>query len=671
MLNLTTPTILPGTLSINRALASPAFFSAEVTTDRNFANINELLLGIKLGLWVQATYTDGNVFPSSAFFEAVPNSPTSGVWYDTDWIGNVSAQPGKMQVMWTDLGGGTGTKISIRFYFLAQYDIQDVYKDIFYNNRDKFLKDSRNSSSILDNNANSSDVYSTPRYFRATLFIRDTADSDKLYKQPFSVANRLRFYERDVNNATPLLQTNLFQLDRGGVVTDLVTTAPTLVRIQVKDVSMPSGWDTGAQVFLFLIQTSDNDTNITRDQNYLTRYVEAVSLTTPLDANYGLSNGVWTFPNSGITNLGGGIYQVECTIDGSQLVNGKKYRIIHVWRSNNAGFPTEVYPAGMSVNEHDFSFISQEFLCTGPVVVPSLAGVTLTENSISDYLQTYGSYLRVTVAERLLSRIQLDTTAYDNDVNRVKTFLQAIRTIKVLFYSVNADDSNKLDVFTELNATKSVAWSADLGLSVTEPAGNAIRVEFGYRTRYEDNIPNIYTLNGTAIEPALSNMNWRRRDIRIRIDFTLKNKDANTNADLDDVYRLEQLIKVKDFDPPNTAGELTSELTDENGNEIPFACDGEGTWTACFTKQADAYSYKFLGGIEREPYGLVNLKEEESFDSPHLTTAGNDILSNVDENFVGNVACMDIDVSKLDYRKTYRVLGIKKRVTNLGHGGNF
>lgn len=668
MLTLTTPTILPGTLSINRALASPAFFSAEVDTDRNFANINELPLGIKLGIWVQATYTDGNVFPSSAFFEAVPNSPTSGVWYDADWIGNASSQPGKLQVMWTDLGGGTGTKISIRFYFLAQYDIQDVYKDIFYNNRDKFLKDSRSSSSILDNNANSSDVYSTPRYFRATLFIRDSADSDKLYKQPFSVANRLRFYERDVNNATPLLQTNLFQLDRGGVVTDLVTTTYTTVTVRVQDVSMPLGWQIGAQVFLFLIQTSDNDTNITRDQNYLTRYVEATTLTTPLDSNYGLSNGVWVYPNTGINNLGGGIYEVTATIDGSQLVNGKKYRIIHVWRSNNAGFPTEVYPSGMGVNEHDFSFISQEFLCTDPVVVPSLSGVTLTENSISDYLQTYGSYLRVTIAERLLSRVILNTDSYDADVNRVKTFLQAIRTIKILIYGYNADDPTKMDVFTELNASKSVAWSANLGLTVEEPAGNSLKVEFGYRTRYEDNLPNLYTLNGTTIEPPLSTQDWRNRYVRIRITYNLSNVDTNGMA-LNDVFELEQLIKVKDFDLPAMAGELAPTLTDENGNEIPFACNGEGTWQACFTKQSDAYSYKFIGGIEKMPYGQTNLKEEESFASPYLPLLQNDILSGVDENFVGNVACMNIDVSKLDYKKKYRAVGIKKRVTNLGHGG--
>ncbi len=660
-LTLSASQINAGTLSINRAIASPAYFEAEVNTDRPFANVNELVSAIQVGLWVQASFSDGVTFPSSGYFEAVPASPVSGTWYDCGWVGQASAQIGKMQVKWTNLGGGTGTKVTIRLYFLSNYDIQDRYKNLFYDNKTKFLKDAKSSTSILNNNATVSDVYNTPKYFRATLYFKDTADSNKLYVHAFSIPNKLRFYERDVDNGSPLLETNLLQLDRSGLVSDLITTANTLVRIRVKDNAMPVGWDTGAQVFLFLIQTTDNDSNVQRDVNYQTRYVEATTLTTPLDANYGLTNGVWIAPNSGITNLGGGIYEVTATIDGSALTNGKKYRIIHVWRSNNAGFPAETYPSGMGVNEHDFSFISNEYSCIDPASVPALGGLTVTENSIKDYLNQYGSYLRVTVAERLISTVAFDTTAYDTDVNRVKTFAQAIKKVKVLFYATNLSDPAKMDVFAEFNGTKTTGWGVDTGLSVTEPTGNSIKVIVGYRTRYEDNMPNLYTLNGTAIEASLSTQDWRNRDVRIRFDFTLLNTDTN-NQPLEDIFRIEQLIKVKDFDPENLLGFVESSLKDADGNDIPFACAGEGEWTACFTLQPDAYDYKFLGGIERNPFGITTLKEEESFTSPYMTQMTNDILSLVDEDFVLDQACMKIDVTQLNYKNQYRALGIVKRV---------
>ena len=70
-------------------------------------------------------------------------------------------------------------------------------------------------------------------------------------------------------------------------------------------------------------------------------------------------------------------------LEHSRLDKNLKYRIIHIWRINNAALPAEDYPI-LGTNVHDFPFISAQFECNDHTPVLPISGITIDENELCD-----------------------------------------------------------------------------------------------------------------------------------------------------------------------------------------------------------------------------------------------------------------------------------------------
>jgi len=657
MITFSTQAIESGTLSINRAIGSPCLFSARFKIDRDFlSQIESVWFGFRFAPWVQSSYQDSNTYPTDGYYDYNVTDATAivfGDWYDCQWNGPPSAFLGKMQISFVP--SMPDTMVYIRLFFLAQYDNQGVYKDQFYDNRAKLLKDSISSPIELNNTGSFNDVYSTQRYFKCFVYTHEFPGGD-VSKTEFSIPNKLRFYNLDIDGNPPLLENNMVQVERGTPQPELASNEDSLVRFRVKDISMPPGWTAGTKVYLYIIKTSGYDNNVIRDWNYSLRYIEANSFTADLPPQYQLGTGdIWIAPNTTLTPLGGGIYEVTASLDHTRLTAGNKYRFIHIWRVDNAALPTEVYP--LSGNIHDFSFISDEFECKDLTPPPAITGVSLVHSKICDYLKCYGGALRVVPGERLISKVRIGFNQYNQDPDRQKGMYESVSSVRISMYLQDSFDTNIEHYLYDTTIVRTGGvWQNPSNIEIYD-VGADLYITFGYRTRYDTNSLNLYTWNKAFLQKtaATKNQDWRNKTVFIKFEILLNNLTTD-GEELQDLVVVGQKLYVKNFDTT----ELTCIATDDDGFPVDFLCDTGDDYKLCFKKQSGSPDAKFISLVEQEPYFTAAVEEEDPFSSIVLPQMDSEKLYSADSDFVSDKACVRVSVSSLDIGNNYRVIGIKK-----------
>lgn len=654
-----------GTLSKNRGIASPSYFEASFKVDKDLnPDLKFYTFSFSFALWCSADYQQSNTPGALAYYDFSPINPSGIVpnqWYDCVWSSNASSYIGKCQIKFNP-GVGECT-VGVRLFFLSQYDIHGSYKDLTYTNRAKFLKDSINSTTEVDNTANFNDVYSNDRFLKCFVGVNSAVPFEE-NKFEIVVPNALRFYNMELYGNSPMLSQSAVSLERINVVPDLASNEDTLVRIRVKDISMPPSWTTGLKVYLMLVRVSSTDNSIIRDWNYSLRYIEANSFTGDLDANYGLGTGdVWIAPQTGVTPIGGGEYEVTATLEHSRLTAGGKYRIIHIWRVDNAGLPTEAYPIP-GTNIHDFPFITAEFECNDYTPVVPIQGVAISENYICDYLNCYTGSLIATVGERLLSKIKLNFSAYNMDVNRKLDMIEGISSVRTMVWSDTNDFlQNTKHLYTDkLSTREGNTWSNAEDVDIFT-VGNSLYLRYHFRLRYDSNERNLATYKSIADvkTAASSTQDWSNRFIYVVHLINIHNIDNNTGEEFRDLITIKQKIFVKGFDMDGSGGEL--EYTIEDG--IPYICNDGDDYNVCVNKPPSSPEAKFITIFESEPYSSLSAKECESFSDvvmPQLTTGE---IYDVAEDFVDDEACFNVHVASLPKDRLSRVIGIKKNNTGV------
>lgn len=662
MLTFSNINIKPGTLSINRGIASPSYFECSFEVNKTIADLKNINFHLNWCAWVAAGYTPGSFSPSDSNYGIEMGSNTAwitpGTWYLLDFGGSASSYFGRSEIKFT--AAGLNTIIGLRVYFINRFDIQGAYKTQTYSNHDKLLKDQYNSTTELNNTASFSDVYSTEKYFKA-FFLSYEKTSGDITRFEIPIKNKLRFYNLDVlGNPSPIVNPTVSLERNSQPVFDLASNEDTLVRIKINEGSLPPGWTTGLKVYLMLIKTSTLDNTVTMESNYSLRYIEALSFTADLDPKYALGTGdIWIAPNTGLTPLGGGDYEITATLEHSRLDKNVKYRIIHIWRINNAALPAEDYPV-LGTNIHDFPFISAQFECNDHTPVLPINGVTIDENELCDYLNCYGSSLKATIGERLLSKVKLRFRDYNNDSTREKTMNVGISNVRTFIWSAVAGDPLFYkDVYTDKLSTRNGStWSNPDGVEVFTN-GSDLYIRHNFRLRYDENENALYTVLEQDLNtkiPTTANCNWENKTIFLTYIVSINNKDANTGEDFIDEIWVQQKVYVKGFDPDGTEGELKAEIQDG----AKFFCDNGDDYTVCFEKSMYSPAAKFLAIVDKYPYNSGYAGEEESYSSTNLKTSTANEIYDVDEDFVSDVACLKVSLKDLNVNKKYRILGIKK-----------
>lgn len=660
------------TLAQTRAIASPAFAEIEFTiTNRVITDIPNINFGIRIGQWVAATYSESGSFPSNGFFEFAGQAVVATTWYDCAWIGDGAGRIGKLQISF-DVGAGTDCKVRLRLYFIAGFDINATFKNVFYNNTDHLLKDAQNSGNLLDNNSSSNDVYSVQKSFAISVWVKDTSDNSNS-RQSYKFVNQLRFFNNDVLGSAPiyLSQTNypdFLERPLATPVTTLSTQADTHVKLRFLEQPALAGclnWHLNCEVYAYLIEINGTNSAQTFLQNYNLQYCEAQTGTTPLNPNYEIGNsGVWKAPFTSLVPLGGGFYECTLNIDKNFINTNKRYRIISVVRIFGTCLPLPTYDTGL-VKFHDFSFISQEYICDSESTCLPIPTLVFDDNNISDYLKTYNSALRVSPGERLRSRVKVNFSNYDLDPNRdFSVATSGSYGLNYVHVKTYIESGSKKHVYGTWIANKSGAVFVSPPELQVAFVGNSVDVFFDFRARYESWFQNLQTEIGDVPYPPEITMNWIGKTVFVEFTFAILNKSTLTGEDIYDYIVVRQKVQVRDFDVEGSQGDLIPIFKKQDNTPLLYICEGDSKIKACFQTTSADGTENFIAMIDESPFGIDYLKEEESYVSgAGLSQMETPLLETVDEFFDNgtDTACCFINTKTFKAGEKKYLIGYRKR----------
>jgi hypothetical protein len=577
-LTFTNPSTENGTTSNSLSILSPCQAYIRFRVNRSLANCANVHWALRIGQWVQSTFSEPATFPTAAYFEYSTSSIVPSTWHSMTWVGTNNAQPGAAQVLFI-ADGGSHTWVHVRYRYLAPFDIGDLYRNTTYANGERLLKDHVQHTNVLSN-AYNADVYSQERQLRMVVFGNDTVlnESAKLAR---NIAQRLRFYNREpLNQAPRYLQEIGVVIERGGLpVTHLSTQTPTTVRLQVQalpDLMACPSWLAQTNVYAFLLRTDRPDNALPFWQSYDIQYIDVESMTTPLAPEYSIgNNGVWTGPSSGIAPTGPTNYQCFLTLNPALLVAGARYRIVQLWRIEGNCLPVEQFPAGLPA--HEFAFISPEWTATTDIScqIPANSLPQLRYLALENYTSAYIGTVNVAALEPLTSRLEIDFSAYEADPTR-NAVADALHTVIV---EILEEGTNNVEhIFIDAHALglgggrfRGTAAFTDLGYSQ-----NIYRHAFRFMPQQDPTTSNRYSRNSSGITIAgQTNNDWRGRRLTVRTTFRLRHNSFQ------DELVVEQRFTVM-LDSPLLA--IGYQQTGGGNLLVDFVCAGSMTAiSACAT----------------------------------------------------------------------------------------
>lgn len=661
MITFTAPTVLTGTQTNTDCIAYPAQALFQVDTDIPTASFTAGTYNwyLKPALYINAAALLGeNATNPGAycFILSTPPATALATPIETPWGGTAKGKQGRCWLTFTDNGGVI--RVSIAFKFITQMDFDGYAENQALNNHDKLFKNSKNATADLTNTAPS--VYNelANNSVRLAFWVNEPTSGDWAFIK-LQTANNVaaRFYNRGLGIA-PMERivegSAKFRLERNNqLVADLSNIANTLVkhRVEMQPGFLPN------KAYLMIIGSNTTNNTVTLIQNYGGAIIRFAEDGLPADAftDWDLANGgVWIPPNTAITNLSGNIWEFSMTIEQSSTLPVNKYRIIAIWE-------TDTDPAtGAFIR---YSFISDELtVSTCPALYDG--NVVLIDGKLHDYLNVFDDYLRVAPKERIRSQLLFDAANYDADPARTGSFIEGFNKLVIRIYSVEAP--NLTHIYEESVITKDLTGNWNLAaypnLTIDPLTGE---INFIFRVRYEESLPNLYTLQGNAQITPQTTMSWVGKTVYLEYELFIDNNNVSPL----DIIRKTQILEVKEY-----YADFTSVLhyAPEGTQPSLQFCEGDPDIIICITDANNAGEAYFIPTIEGEVYGVANLAESDPNSGggalPLLTTPLIIAQAGAFSADPENKACATIAMAELQRDRSYLFCAIKKGTPILACG---
>lgn len=480
------------------AIMAPRFTEYTVNLDvsQGAPAPTDHLFNVRFGTWTGAGFDGGAAPPDDGYWELAINDATLGAGvqvFEMNWVGSPRGNMGKAVALVNYTAQNEFDSVTFRYYFLAAQDFGDNIRDLNYSNYQKALRDDAQNTNLLDNSYFNDAYSSAAKNINITAFIIERADPANFAKAQGKTPYGLRFYNRDIGDATPLVADGGVALEYdGSPITSISPVGETIVRCRVDASALVAAGcafpaASGRElVHLFLIRTDTNNGSTDWLNSYEIEYCDLVEagntftadLGQTLAADYKVSNtGVFFGPTSGDwINISGDIYEVSARINGALLQPGATYRIIHVWRNGycgNLAYPG--YSRGAPVvTPHDsaapnaddyFAFVSDEYFIANPPPTYCDPAPELVELWITDGFGHYNWNVDVPATSRLRTYIRVSgASAYNAAPQRDKLFSEALDSVDVIISS-SLGTRRSTAVWNPASQTFTAPAFADVALS--------------------------------------------------------------------------------------------------------------------------------------------------------------------------------------------------------------
>lgn len=510
--------------------------------------------------------------------------------------------------------------------FFQIYDETAYQNQSFQDNHSKLLKDKKDAPNELTINTPKTCYNDTVGALCMTLrvekpnvlFPPDTYPYTMNANPGVGIQWKAGFYNRNEVDDSPYFNTPVWEFKRMGVaVTNLSTALNTDVKFKI---TSPT---TVTNVLFWIIRTDKTDNTVDMFDNYEANFEEIVSTNT----NIGLDK--LTTPVINVTAIGGGVYEVGCSITADKLTNLATYRLIAI-----------VYEK-TEFEYHSNTFISDPFTADSS---PCYNGDGfIAKGTLSDYDREFdGNDLECAIEERMKSKLKIEypfnmwrQNIYDrlgmwtpNDMRRYlkKIEFEIYDELYVAGYGVvrnyyERKVSNKIGINT---------FSSQSNLSMIF-SDNWLEFAVDWRNRFENFVDCIETtVDHVPVMPVMAQQYWGGKTLKIRWALTFFYDDYK--YPFEDEIEFFQQIRVKDY------GTLQVQHYEETGERIDFdetvnVCKGEQFCMAGVLSDTGLINRKLMVNICPE-FGTVNsINEAESWIGNELPQMTTPLITNEEEDF--------------------------------------
>lgn len=503
--------------------------------------------------------------------------------------------------------------LNLKFIFIQGFDLCGYMENATLDNSGRLSKNSQNNTVSFNNDISS--VYNEEKTMRAHIMIANTATQSILDQVHATYLIENRYLEGGVLGGAPEFTDWSFELERGGVIVEDLSTA--------EDTTFRAFVDIGAGTISpdtsILIYRDDNNAN-------LVGFVEDMKL--GYEDSTGAKEGI-DYPIAFVPWVldAGTVYKAEWTLDKTKFDFGGTYKFIVIVAND----PTTLYNSGGTKS------------LIAATALPTATTGTMT-GIIDDYNSRYtGDCLQVTAYERIKSCVEVDKASYDTALGAQSLpgdFDSNFFSLRVRLILLDNNIVNALD------PTNTVV------IDVNDKQGAP---ELTIQDTFNDYISCLIF----RVQPE-----WANTPFMVIHTFTYKiGSDPADGFDnpYDDIVHFPQLFNLNGLEEDTGNNFLTSIVfKDQAGDIVKEICeDFDGPMVVEVTKVATGLDYNLIAAIKPDIVNNV-VDEEESYNNGLLDQLDSSLLLNVDTLFVANVATFEVEDTLLELGQKYRVIGIAK-----------
>lgn len=556
----------------------------------------------------------------------------------------------------------TSSTFQIVVDFFQIYDEMQYQNVSFQDNHNKLLLDQKQSTSELILGTVKNCYNSTNSQFAITMKLEKPGVIHAPDTYPYT-DNALAalgtgswlagFYNRSALDSAPYFNTPVWEFTRSAVaVTNLSGGVDTDVLFKITSPTSVS------KVLFWAIRTDKFDNTATMFDNYEANLEEIDST----NSNIGATGMILTTPVNDIASLGAGVFSVGCSLKGSNLVSGGKYRLIAV----------VYYKSGSDFYVN--SFISDELVVDAN---PCFDGEGFdVVGSLSDYDREFtGGDLECVIEERIKSKISFDYTANqwaDDILDRLgittsNDFRRYLTKVKFDIYDENnvvglgvvrnyyiSETSNKYGInsYTSVNG-----MNLDF-TNIDEPI-----FSFDWRNRFENNIDCLLTtIDNVPVTPVQAKQYWGGKTLKVRWQLFFYYDDYATP--FEDIIEMFQQIRVLDYGNMKVLHDNVDGIR-SNWNETANCCQGdEFCMGGVLDNSLDAIDRRLIVNICPNLASVNNLEEAEAWVGDELLQMTTMSITNEDIDYTTiytkKAARFCIDTSKLSVN-SYKISAMAKK----------
>jgi len=315
----------------------------------------------------------------------------------------------------------------------------------------------------------------------------------------------------------------------------------------------------------------------------------------------------------------GGRWSFRADVLAKSLPYNSTWKIISFWKASGLFFGTDGYESHISI----------------PATVnrcPVAPQPPLTDNNITDYINTFPANILAAPRERFRSDIKIANTI----VHPILSF--SPYGVRVRVKSYRAGTNNVYDFYTDFLLSKTTStglFQTGNGLSITDD-GSELNIAYEFRAQF-GNTTNFYTVDldsSVTNSPGTSTREWAGRGIDLEFAVIYEASDQDENGDDIKVYTeviVPQRIDVKPYDVSELSL-VAGELSGGQINPRVIVCDSDANLCFRVLSPDEPFTEWFLAGIDNAGGTDVTIREEESF-AGSLPQLGTPELIEISENY--------------------------------------